>query len=207
MTDWQEKLTGLAAAITAYINPAWSFTGPKKETLQRWDALNNQRKVLGFGEIDNHNTRKRLWNFDFRIFPFDVAFSTIRTHVILTEPLSNDAQTAIRQVHTALQALHVYVAQEHWQSAKGFMFRIYNEARTAICGDDFVLDNRHTIAEIQLPVKGMIRLLLNGSVIKTTESRNMIFEITQPGVYRVEVLQKKWGCHKPWIYSNPIYVK
>jgi hypothetical protein len=31
--------------------------------------------------------------------------------------------------------------------------------------------------------------------------------LREPGCYRVEVWRRVLGRHRPWIYSNPIYVR
>jgi hypothetical protein len=207
MTDWQELLRSLPAAVKAYLFPVLSLTGPKKETLARWDALWGKRNVAGYGEIDNHDTRKKVFGIVFRIFPFAFAFSTIRTHVLLDEPLSTDAARARQQVYAAIKHCRLYVAQERWRKAKGFDFRIQDGSRAAAAGDDFVLQGRADIA-VTLPdgKPARVRVLRDGTVIAEAERRQCVTEIREHGIYRVEVLQRRFGRWLPWIYSNPIRV-
>ena len=74
MTDWQEKLTSPLKAVLSYLYPARYLSGPKSETLKRWDDLNKTKRIAGFGEIDNHNSKKVFYGLKFRIFPFDLRF-------------------------------------------------------------------------------------------------------------------------------------
>ncbi|MFH1368997.1 MAG: CehA/McbA family metallohydrolase [Elusimicrobiota bacterium] len=206
MTDWQEKLVSTGAAAFAYIFPDFVLSGPKKETLERWDALNACGRIAGYGEIDNHNSLKRYFGLNFRIFPFDFAFSTIRTHVLLNEQLNRDFRAAHKQIIDAIRNCRLYVAQEHGASAKGFMFRIYNSEETATTGMEFRLTDKPTMLETRLPLPGLIRVVRNGETIYEEYKKHANLEIDRLGVYRIEAFRKKMGFLKPWIFSNPIWV-
>ena len=54
-----------------------------------------------------------------------------------------------------------------------------------------------------MPDEAYICLLRDGHVIEEFEGKRLSYAITQPGVYRVEVRRR----FKPWIFSNPIYVR
>ncbi|MEO2004202.1 MAG: histidinol phosphatase, partial [Candidatus Poribacteria bacterium] len=54
-----------------------------------------------------------------------------------------------------------------------------------------------------VPDEAYICLLRDGHVIEEFEGKRLSYAITEPGVYRVEVRQR----FKPWIFSNPIYVR
>ena len=207
MTDWQEKLKSVFWALLAYTVPAYILSGPKKETLNRWDNISKERKIFGFGEIDNHASDKKFFGFNFKIFPFEFAFNTIRTHLLLKEELSNNTEKGCTQIIEAIKNTNGYVAQECWYSAKGFIFRIYNSNAQAISGDDFVIADKATI-EIKTPRKCFIKVIRDGIEVKTTKnSSSLCFEISQKGNYRVEAYIKRWCFYKPWIFSNHIRVK
>jgi hypothetical protein len=206
MTDWQEKLTSLPKALVAYLFPADVLSGPKQETLTRWDALNVRRRVAGYGEIDNHDSRKRFFGIDFRIFPFDFAFTNIRTHVVLEEQLNADAAVAKQQLLGAIKAAHLYIAQERWKAAAGFHVRVSDGSTVAFPGDDFTLSAEPAQLEVTVPGPARVRLVRNGAVIAETVQRTSRFEVLTPGVYRIEAAQKRWGSYRPWIYANPIRI-
>ncbi|MGZ3592809.1 MAG: PHP domain-containing protein, partial [Syntrophales bacterium] len=81
MTDWQNTLRGYPRSILSFLFPAFFLTGPRKVTLERWDRLNSNAKVVGIGELDNHDTSKRELGFNLSVFPFAKAFKFMRTHV------------------------------------------------------------------------------------------------------------------------------
>jgi hypothetical protein len=207
MTDWQEKLTSVPAAVKAYISPAAALTGPKAVTLSRWDELNRTGRVAGYGEIDNHNTSKRMFGLEFRIFPFDLAFKTIRTHILLDEPLSGIKEGAANQIKNAVKASRMYIAQEYWNSSKGFEFRIYNADGTAGPGQDLELKGAPAVAEVKLPREGLIRLIYDGRPAAETSGSRMQFDVSLPGTYRAEAYQKVRGSLRPWIFTNHLRVK
>jgi hypothetical protein len=213
MTDWQEKLTSIPAALWAYIVPTWFLSGPKPETLKRWDAMNKasfeggSQHVFAFGEIDNHNSLKKFWNVPFRIFPFHYAFSTVRTHVVLPLELSRDNATARAQLLNAIKAGSSYVSQDKWRDAKGFSLQIYNETANAQIGGELSLAGKPAMLEVKLPSEGTISILRGGTTVHKEKKRHIQLEINEPGVYRVEVFQTMFGLQKPWIFSNPIFVR
>jgi hypothetical protein len=56
-------------------------------------------------------------------------------------------------------------------------------------------------------VRGKIRLIKDGELIQEEVGREMIFGIDEPGIYRVEAYHRNFIKYRPWIFSNPIYVK
>ena len=59
----------------------------------------------------------------------------------------------------------------------------------------------------RFPVSCHIRLLSDGKVIGEKNGENLEFAVAAPGVYRVEGWLDVGGERRPWIYSNPIYVR
>jgi hypothetical protein len=206
MTDWQERLSSYPSACLAYLFPAWSLTGPKKETLQRWDAMNATGRVAGYGEVDNHDARKRVFGREFRIFPFEVAFSTIRTHILVEESLSADGEAACRQVYDAIRGCRLYMAQERWRSAKGFSFTVSGKNGAASTGGDYRAAGTPFTVEVTVPEAGTIRLVRDGRTVAETAGKILRTTVGDAGVYRTEVRRKVLGRDKPWIYSNPVWV-
>ena len=95
---------------------------------------------------------------------------------------------------------------EYFERAKGFSFVIMDESEVATMGDDFLLDDL-AIVQIKLPVKGKIRLIKDGELFREEVGRELTCGIDKPGLYRVEVYHRKTFMYRPWIFSNPIYVR
>ncbi len=206
MTDWQSRLKGYPSALLGYYFTAYRLRGPKKETLKRWDELNRTRKVVGIGELDNHSTVKKLLGIQFHIFPFSEAFRFIRTHILTEAEFLKDDELDREIILSALRRGRVYVALEYFEPATGFSFVIMDESEVATMGDEFLLDDL-AIVQIELPVKGKIRLIKDGELFRETVGRELTCGIDEMGIYRVEVYLWKAFKYRPWIFSNPIYVK
>ena len=206
MTDFQSRLKGYPSALLSYYFPAYRLCGPKKETLARWDELNRSRKIVGIGELDNHETVKELLGIQFHIFPFSEAFRFIRTHIITEAEFLKEDELDRGIILSALRRGRAYVALEYFEKAKGFSFVIMDESEVATMGDDFLLDDL-AIVQIELPAKGKIRLIKDGELFREAVGRELTCGIDEPGIYRVEVYHRKALKYRPWIFSNPIYVR
>ncbi len=205
MTDWQNSLTGYLRAALSYVWPAFFLRGPSPQALARWDRLSQERRVVGIGELDNHDTVSRIWRFKLSIFPFARVFRLIRTHILTTAPLSGNSRTDITTVLDTLKSGRAYVALDRYRNASGFSLLLTEDGRCATMGDEFIL---HRTAEItaSVPYKARIRLIRNGNLFHETTGKELSLTLREPGIYRIEADLKVYGRYRPWIFSNPITV-
>lgn len=206
MSDWQSTLNGYLRALFSYFFPAFILKGPKKETLERWDQLNKSHKVVGIGEIDNHDSVRRVLGFNFSVFPFSKAFKFIRTHLITEKPLAKDNKKDIELLLSALKQGRAYVAAEYYHEARGFSFVATDNGRKATMGDDLILDSEASLTTM-LPAAAKLRIIKDGILFREEITHNLTCKISQKGIYRVEAYLRVMGKYLPWIFSNPIYVK
>lgn len=186
-TDFQETLKNYPTALLSYLFPAYVLKGPKKETLKRWDALNQKEKKYGIGEIDNHESIRKYLGIKFKIFPFDFAFRTIRTHITIDEPFSkNDSD--VEKIHSALKNGKSFVSNDYFSNAMGFQF--YSE-------NDKII--------VRTSRKAKIKIIKNGDLFAESFSDTAVVKTEGSGIYRCECYLKKFGF-RPWIFSNPIFV-
>jgi hypothetical protein len=62
------------------------------------------------------------------------------------------------------------------------------------------------VTELSLPAR--IRVLRDGAEVASAQRADRLEHAAeQPGVYRVEAWVEIGGEPRPWIYSNPIYVR
>jgi len=207
MTDWQSSLCGYVSGLCSYFFPAFFLRGPRAVTLQRWDALNAAgKKIVGIGELDNHASRKKLGGLSFEAFPFDKAFTFLRTHVITTEQLSGNKEKDIPLVLQSIRSGSCYVALDYFCNARGFNFTMRNSSGPALMGDNLLLDNK-TLLEVKLPCVANCRVIKDGAVFAADRTKEMSVPIAAKGVYRIEAFLKAYGKYRPWIFSNPIFVR
>ncbi|HTZ41216.1 MAG TPA: hypothetical protein VMB77_13770, partial [Syntrophales bacterium] len=107
---------------------------------------------------------------------------------------------------SALRRGRAYIALEYFEQARGFSFIIMDESEVATMGDDFFLGDL-AIVQIELPARGKIRLIKDGVLFREEVGRELTCGIDEPGIYRVEAYHRNFIKYRPWIFSNPIYVK
>lgn len=206
MTDWQNSLQGYLRAFLSYLSPGFFLQGPQPATLTRWDDLNRHRRVVGIGECDNHATPKRFGGVTLSVFPFHKAFRFLRTHVLTRSPFIGDGARDKAVLIDALKNGRVYVAQESFRLAKGFRLSVADGNHEATMGDIFSLDQISQLS-VRVPSNGHIRVVKDGALYHEEIGQSASCSISQPGVYRVEVFAKSYGKYRPWIFSNPVYIK
>jgi hypothetical protein len=135
------------------------------------------------------------------IDPYDRSFRYVATHVLarkLSEP----------DIRDALIRGHAYVAHDWLCDATGFCFVALNEgdAIAGVMGDQ-IRPSGGIALKAAFPAPCLIKLIYNGHTLNQFESDNMRIAVSQPGVYRVEGWLSVDGELRPWIYSNPLYIR
>ena len=202
MSEWMEGLTAKNKYIRA-LHPRRSIVAPKAETLARWDALNRKRSVVGVGGVDAHGYIYKLWGFiPKRIFRYKISFRTIRTYVILKEPLSHtDAAKDLQRIYSALRSASCFVAHRYFGDASGFRFFAQNKTGQITMGEQIPY-TKNTKLRICCPKQARIKLIADGKLSEEREALETSFEIDGPGLYRVEI----WYKERLWILSNHMRV-
>jgi len=59
----------------------------------------------------------------------------------------------------------------------------------------------------EAPLEGRFKLVRDGEVVLDQSGPALDFLVDKPGVYRVEVWLNLAGEDRPWILTNPIYVR
>ena len=206
MTDWQSTLKSLPNALVAYLFPAYVLRGPLDITLKRWDHLNKDGRIVGIGELDNHNTPRKILGMTVGIFPFRKAFRFIRTHLLLDNPLKGEAEEDMGALLSALKRGRAYIAMEYFRDAKGFSVSLSDPNREGTMGDEFYLKGE-ALLDVKIPERGRIRVVRDGDLFAETIDKDITCKISRKGVYRAESYLKVRGKYRPWIFSNPIYVR
>ena len=183
------------------------------ESLKKWDQALAHARLTGIPGNDAHSniglslrdsSGKTLAGI--QLDPYATSFRLVRLHV-LTDPFKSLDRG---QLLHALKAGHCFIGFDLFGDSSGFRFEAQSPTETKIQGDEIPLQNDLRL-KIFSPVSSRILLFRDGSVI-VNESGVTTREIpvTERGVYRVEVylpqVERVIG-EKPWIISNPIYVK
>lgn len=167
------------------------------EIFAKWDSETKKKPFTGIGANDAH--QNQVFN-GLMIDPYEVSFRNLSTHILAREL----TDSAIRQ---SLREGHVYVSHDWLCDPKGFGFVAVNNLGVFNMGDPVTIIG-NTRLYVQTPIPAHIKLFHNG-VLKEEKSGDLMtnFETKLPGTYRVEVWLEADGEERPWIYSNPIYLK
>lgn len=132
--------------------------------------------------------------------PYERSLRYVSTHIISHE--LNEAA-----VRDALKTGHAFVAHDWLCDSTGFAFvAMKGGIRAAVMGDEIKVGGALVLSSAT-PVKCTMKLIRDGEVIQTTNATRLDFHVKAPGVYRIEAWLELDGEQRPWIYSNPIYVR
>jgi hypothetical protein len=183
------------------------------ESLNKWDQALSRARLTATGGNDAHSniglslrdsSGKTLAGI--QLDPYATSFRLVRLHVLLPHDNALDQTSVLK----AIKDGHCFIGFDLFGDSSGFNFEAQSSNETAIQGDEVRVQNDLRL-RVRAPVASRILLFKDGSVI-LNESGVTTKEIavTERGVYRVEVylpqIEKIIG-EKPWIISNPIYVR
>jgi hypothetical protein len=200
MSAWLENLKKFNV-IKMIFHPRRDLRGPTSRVLKKWDELSEIKKVAGIGSADVHAHVYRRGPIRLTIFPYKVQFRSIRTHLLLNEPLSSDIGRAKLQILDTIRSCRVFVSNYRWGDARGFKFYVQCLNKIAIIGDEVPYSD-NLILKIMAPLSAELRLINNGATISVFSGDQVEFPIKEPGLYRVELYRNGKG----WIYSNHIRI-
>jgi len=200
MSEWMEKLKPYNQIVMA-LSPRKSMVGPTEEVMRLWDELSQKRRYVGVAGVDAHAFPVEIGPFTVEIFPYKVHFKCLRTHLVLSEPMSRDLDKARQQLYSALTGCNVYISNIRWGLADDFQFYAHQGGNTVVCGDSLPSVEGVEI-EVRLPDKARLRLFCNGRKLVETLAEQLEYTVVEPGLYRVEA----WKGRRGWIFSNHIRI-
>jgi hypothetical protein len=196
----------------------------------KWDELLKiGRQVVGTGAVDAH-ARLPLGRKVYAIPSYAEAFETVQSCVLTLAPLRGEVAHDRDQIYRAYRNGRLYILFARIAAAPEFSFTAREEDREATMGQPIRRERAVRLA-VRAPdhPHPVIRLVHNGSEVGRAEGESLEFTATQPGAYRVEVYAAEGSSPllgagqpaqtvddllraeprriKPWIFSNPIYVR
>lgn len=197
MHDWIDGLRWWQVP-GACLRPHRRISGPDRHLLGLWDGLLKERDVCGVAALDAHAAQVLAGTL--HIFPYRDLFHTTLTH-ILVPPLSGEAAQDEAAVIEALRQGRAYITFELLSPVEAFTFAAERG------GERWLPISRlpagpTTALLVRAPEPAEIRLLHDGRVRATADDRGACWQVSEPGVYRVEL----YLAGRPWIFSNPICI-
>lgn len=169
------------------------------------DILGEQLKVMEASEVPfpglvRPESKPGDVLFKLQLDPYDISMGHVGTYVLAKQLTPEDFLAALR-------AGHVYVGFDWIASPRGFRFNAVQEGKpVALMGDEVSFSPGLSLAAA-LPAEAVVRLYRNGEQCGETTGRTAAWPVSQAGVYRVEVYVPLGGELRPWIFSNPVYVR
>jgi hypothetical protein len=109
-------------------------------------------------------------------------------------------------VWEALEAGRAYVAFDWLCDPTGFVFQAAKGDEKWPIGSKIKFEEGMKLFTVA-PLEAKIRLIRNGELVQETTARELSFDVKEPGVYRVEYWLQIGDEERPWILSNPIYIR
>lgn len=185
--------------------------------LRRWDEINaaGRQRLCALAGNDAHanvgvslqeQTGRKL--FDIKLDPYERSFRVVRNHVLLEKGARLDADTLL----AALRAGHSFIAFDLFGDPTGFRFTADNGSDRRVMGDEIQLPpGGQVLLSARSPVRCRMVFFRDGQVVQEVkDSAEAELSVESKGVYRVEVYPDQLGSlleGKPWIISNPIFVR
>lgn len=164
--------------------------------LEHWDELLRERAWVGIAGNDAHqNIRVFGRLFD----PYARSFRFVTTHVWA----SARSEAAILE---ALAAGRAYVAFELLADARGFRFEA-TRGDTVVRSSETIERHPSLRLRVRTPLPARILVLRDGQPVGRCECRELRLTAERSGPYRVEAQLHVAGAWRPWILSNPIFVR
>jgi acetyl esterase/lipase len=182
----------LAARLKQYPDEVFAAgSGPLPDYLARWDAETQRHRITGVAATDSRAASLESAQ--------DVSFRFLSTHVLALELNETEIRKSLRDGHA-------YVAYDWLCDPAGFWFVALNPLGQFEIGDPAPLV-RDTRLMARLPAPADIRLLHKGQIVARKNGADFEFAPSEAGPYRLEAWLSVDGEERPWIYSNPIYLR
>ena len=189
-----------------------NFFARPDENLRRWDTamLDTNRKLAATAGNDAHSNVGVSLNDDsgkqligVKLDPYERSFRTVRTHILIKKGNGLTRESVLQ----ALSQGHCYISFDLFGEATGFSFSLKNS--DTIMGDETASVTNSELV-VRVPLAARIVMIKNGTVVEQRQGTTGEFLTTGPGVYRAEIYLDNLpapALGKPWIVSNPIYLR
>ncbi len=137
--------------------------------------------------------------FELDLDPYVRSFRHVSTHLLLEEVTPDD-------VWDALQNSRAYLAFDWLADPTGFVYQAVQGQMHWPLGSETPLGEELRL-QAEAPLAAHFKVIRNGAVVHEADATAIDMAVDQPGVYRVEVWLTLAAEPRPWILTNPIYVR
>lgn len=204
-TDAAEAWANPRQAIRYLRSPEQFLDGPPRHHLEGWDRLCASRRVAAIGGLDAHQNGFRIRGRV--VSPMGNAryFRQLSTYALCRRPPTGDASTDLGDVYEALAQGRCFLAVDDFAAGRGFRFWGVGGGGRAEMGEEHPAGEWTLRAE--LPEQARVVVRRDGQPVADLRAAELELAVTEPGAYRLEASLYRRGRERPWIYSNPIYLR
>ncbi|MBI1320261.1 MAG: histidinol phosphatase [Candidatus Hydrogenedens sp.] len=134
--------------------------------------------------------------------PYYLSFHNESTHVLAGE-LTEDA------IRDALRNGHAYIAHDWMCDPTGFVYGTQQDGTEGLAGlmGDEIAASPTLQLVAEAPVACDYVLIKDGAEVSRAHGREFSYKPDGPGVYRLEAWLNVDTEDRPWIYTNPVYIR
>lgn len=204
-TDAAEGWTNPWQAIRYLLSPETFLDGPPQLHLDIWDRLGATRRIAAIGGLDAHQNGVRIR--DHAVSPMGNTryFRLLATYALCRNAPTGDGAADLREIYGALAEGRCYLSVDEFAPGRGFRFWAEGDGRRAEMGEEHPAGAWTLRAALPEPARIVLRR--DGVAIADRTGAELAEDVTGPGVYRLEAWLHRRGRERPWIFSNPIYLR
>jgi hypothetical protein len=206
VTDSAERVNSIRELVHFIVRPQSFVDHPPQRNLREWDRLGAARRCAGIGGLDAHQVGIRVGKrVPLRLMAYRRSFRFLRTHLLVSRPLSGELGADRDTVLSALRAGSAYIAMDALAPARGFGFAAEGHGAPPMGGE---APAAPLTLRVHAPRAAALRLLCDGrQIAAAANATELACDVERPGVYRVEARLRAHGRERTWILSNPIYLR
>lgn len=178
---------------------------PPARNMREWDRLCRRRRTVAIGGLDAHQSGLRLpGGHVLSPMPHSRIFRMLRTHVLCDAAPSGELAHDRSLVLGALRDGRCFLGRDSLANSRGFRFYATRPDESVWMGGERPAGD--WTLHVRIPRAADVVLVRDGETLHEA-GNSFDFEVTEPGVYRVEARLTVDTRERTWIVSNPIYLR
>jgi hypothetical protein len=137
--------------------------------------------------------------FELDLDPYVRSFRHVSTHLLASDISEHEVRQALAQGRA-------YVAFDWIADPRGFVYCAERGAENWPIGSE-VAFAEDLYLRAEAPLAAHFKLVRDGEIALEHTGPAFEFQVDKPGIYRVEAWLNLAGESRPWILTNPIYVR
>jgi len=161
------------------------------------DGLRAKMLLAAFGQTKKPAERKILTTV--QLDPYEISMRHVGTFLQIEEVNEHSVRGALRdgRIILGFELIAPLPSVGFWVGLR--------ENSVGTVGDEIEFKDGMKL-HVRLPAAAKIRVVRNGQTFATAESDELVLDLHESGVYRMEAIQVMAGQRYPWVLSNPIYL-